>query len=370
MSFLELRSVRKSFGTLAALDGIDLSVAAGSRTAIVGPSGCGKTTLLRIIAGFEAPDSGRVALGGRVLSEGSNAVPAHHRGIGFVVQDGALFPHLSVEANVGFGLDRNEPRRAARIAELMDMVELDAALLPRKPDELSGGQQQRVALARALARKPQLMLLDEPFSALDTGLRDATRKSVARLLSAAGITTILVTHDQPEALSFADQVAVMRAGRLPQVGAPRALYLRPRDRSIAEFLGEAVVMPAVLADGWAACALGRIPVDEPHRSGPAQIMLRPEQISLAQVQDRDAAAAASGPQGSIGEVMEIEFGGSVCTLAVRLCNDPGSLRIGPEGGAGSKTQLLLRRLSSDVPPVGAIVRIAVSGEAHVFADPD
>jgi iron(III) transport system ATP-binding protein len=367
MSFLELRSVRKRFGTVTALDGIDLSVAAGSRTAIVGPSGCGKTTLLRIIAGFEAPDSGRVELGGRALSDGPNAVPAHHRGIGFVVQDGALFPHLSVEANVGFGLNRNEPRRAQRIAELMDMVELDAALLPRKPDELSGGQQQRVALARALARKPQLMLLDEPFSALDTGLRDTTRKSVARLLSGAGITTILVTHDQPEALSFADQVAVMREGRLPQVGTPRALYLRPRDRIIAEFLGEAVVMPAVLADGWAACALGRIPVDDPHRHGPAQIMLRPEQISLAQVQDGDA--AAPGPEASFGEVMDIEFGGSVCTLAVRLCGDAGSLRSGPDGAAESM-RLLLRRLSNDVPPVGAIVRIAVSGEAHVFAEPD
>ena len=370
MSFLELRSVHKAFGTVTALDGIDLSVAAGSRTAIVGPSGCGKTTLLRIIAGFEAPDSGRVELGGKVLSDGPSAVPAHHRGIGFVVQDGALFPHLSVEANVGFGLHRNAPGRSGRIAELMDMVELDAALLPRKPDELSGGQQQRVALARALARKPQLMLLDEPFSALDTGLRDTTRKSVARLLSGAGITTILVTHDQPEALSFADQVAIMSAGRLPQVGAPRALYLRPRDRIIAEFLGEAVVMPALLADGWAVCALGRIRVDDPHRHGPAQIMLRPEQISLAPVQDGDSEAAAAGPDGSFGEVMEIEFGGSVCTLAVRLGDDPGSDRIGPDGAAESKTRLLLRRLSNDVPPVGAIVRIAISGEAHVFTEPD
>jgi iron(III) transport system ATP-binding protein len=367
MSFLELRSLRKRFGTVTALDGIDLGVAAGRRTAIVGPSGCGKTTLLRIIAGFEAPDSGRVELGGRVLSDGPNAVPAHHRGIGFVVQDGALFPHLSVEANVGFGLHRNEPRRTERIAELIDMVELDAALLPRKPDELSGGQQQRVALARALARKPQLMLLDEPFSALDTGLRDTTRKAVARLLSDAGITTILVTHDQPEALSFADQVAVMREGRLPQVGTPRALYLRPKDRIIAEFLGEAVVMPAVLADGWAACALGCIPVHDRQRHGPAQIMLRPEQISLAQVQDGDT--AGPGPKASFGEVMDIEFGGSVSTLAVRLCNDPGSGRSGLDGGAESM-RLLLRRLSNDVPPVGAIVRIAVSGEAHAFAAPD
>ena len=370
MSFLELRSVRKRFGTVTALDGIDLSVAAGSRTAIVGPSGCGKTTLLRIIAGFEAPDSGRVALGGRVLSEGPDAMPAHHRGIGFVVQDGALFPHLSVEANVGFGLNRNEPRRAERIAELMDMVELDAGLLPRKPDELSGGQQQRVALARALARKPQLMLLDEPFSALDTGLRDTTRKSVARLLSGAGITTILVTHDQPEALSFADQVAVMRAGRLPQVGTPRALYLRPRDRIIAEFLGEAVVMPAVLADGWAACALGRLRVDDPHRHGPAQIMLRPEQISLAQVQDRDAAGGGVG----CGRVFRRGHGDRV--RRVGLHSGGSALRRSriaphrPGGRSGIEYAAPVAQIVDDVPPVGAIVRIAVAGAAHVFAEPD
>ena len=368
MSFLELQSVRKSYGTVAALDGIDLSVPAGSRTAIVGPSGCGKTTLLRIIAGFDAPDAGRVTLGGQVLADGSQAMPAHRRGIGFVVQDGALFPHLSVADNVGFGLHRKEPRRAERIAELMDMVELDAALLRRKPDELSGGQQQRVALARALARKPKLILLDEPFSALDTGLRDTTRKAVARLLSGAGITTILVTHDQPEALSFADQVAVMHEGRLPQVGAPRALYLQPRDRIIAEFLGEAIVIPALLADGWAECALGRIAVDDHRRRGPAQIMLRPEQVSLTEAPG--GSAKASGPDTSFGEVMEIEFGGSVCTLSLRLLNDVNTARIGSNDRTESDVPLLLRRPSNDVPPVGAIVRIAIVGSAHVFADTD
>jgi iron(III) transport system ATP-binding protein len=349
MNFLEIQSVCKRYGSVAALDGVDLSVPAGSRTAIVGPSGCGKTTLLRVIAGFEAPDAGRVTLGGRVLSDGSRAMPAHHRRIGFVVQDGALFPHLSVADNVGFGLHRNEPRRAERIAELLDMVELNAALLPRKPDELSGGQQQRVALARALARKPQLMLLDEPFSALDTGLRDATRKAVARLLREAGITTILVTHDQPEALSFADQVAVMREGRLPQVGAPRALYLQPRDRTIAEFLGEAIVMSAVLADGFAECALGRVAVDDPRRHGRAQIMLRPEQVSLTRV---PAHGPAPGSDTS-GEVVDVEFGGAVCTLSVRLLDHV-------------DTVLQLRRSSNDLPAVGEIVRIAVVGAAHVF----
>jgi len=365
MNLLELQSVRKSYGTVTALDGIDLSVPAGSRTAIVGPSGSGKTTLLRIIAGFEAPDAGRVTLGGKVLSDGPRAIPAHHRGIGFVVQDGALFPDLSVGDNVGFGLHRNEPARAERIAELLDMVELDAALLRRKPDELSGGQQQRVALARALARRPQLMLLDEPFSALDTGLRDATRKAVARLLSGAGITTILVTHDQPEALSFADQVAVMHQGRLPQVGAPRALYLQPRDRTIAEFLGEAIVMPALLADGWAECALGRIAVDDRHRHGWAQIMLRPEQVSLARVPS-DGSAEGSGQNAPFGEVLDVEFGGSICTLSVRLPNDVNAARLGMNDRAESNVPLQLRRSSNDVPPVGAIVRIAVVGAAHVL----
>jgi iron(III) transport system ATP-binding protein len=348
-----------------ALDGIDLSVPAGSRTAIVGPSGCGKTTLLRIIAGFEAPDAGRVTLGGRVLSDGPVAMPAHHRRIGFVVQDGALFPHLSVGDNVGFGLPRNEPRRAERIAELLDMVELDAALLRRKPDELSGGQQQRVALARALARKPELMLLDEPFSALDTGLRDTTRKAVARLLRGAGITTILVTHDQPEALSFADQVAVMREGRLLQVGAPRALYLAPRDRTIAEFLGEAIVMQAVLADGWAQCALGRVAVGDRHRRGRAQIMLRPEQVSLVQVLP-DERAKASNPDMRFGEVVDAEFGGAVCTLSVQLRGDADTARQGIDDRSNAPLQL--RRPSNEVPPVGAIVRIAVVGAAHVFAE--
>jgi iron(III) transport system ATP-binding protein len=368
MNLLELKSVCKSYGTVAALDGVDLAVPAGSRTAIVGPSGSGKTTLLRIIAGFEIPDAGRVTLGGRVLCEDQVAVPAHHRRIGFVVQDGALFPHLSVAQNIGFGLPRNEPGRDARIAELLEMVELDAALLRRKPDELSGGQQQRVALARALARKPELMLLDEPFSALDTGLRDATRKAVAQVLNAAGITTILVTHDQPEALSFADQVAVMHEGRLLQAGTPRALYLQPRNRTIAEFLGEAIVLPASLADGWAQCALGHIAVDDRRRQGAAQIMLRPEQVSLARVSPDDL--AKTGPGAPFGEVVDVEFGGAVCTLSVRLRDDDNPSRPGSDDRANPNVSLQLRRPSNDLPPVGAIVRIAVVGTAHVLDQPD
>lgn len=347
MSFLELQAVSKRYGSVVALDGVDLSVAAGSRTAIVGPSGSGKTTLLRIIAGFEMPDAGRVALDGQTLADGATAVPAYRRGIGIVAQDGALFPHLCIADNIGFGLSRSEPGYGERVRDLAAMVGLDAGVLRRRPDELSGGQQQRAALARALARKPRLMLLDEPFSALDTGLRASTRKAVADLLSAAGVTSLLVTHDQAEALSFADQVAVMRDGRLLQAGTPRELYHRPRDRMIAEFLGDAVVLPARVAGGWADCALGRLSIGEHRGSGAAEIMLRPEQVSLTEIQD--AKAAAGMP---IGRVTDVDFLGPVCIVSVRLV----------DGDA----LLALRRSSLEAPAPGVTVAVAVTGAAHVF----
>ena len=366
MTSLEIQAVRKHYGALEVLKGIDLQVAAGSRTAIVGPSGSGKTTLLRIIAGFEVPDSGRVSLGGQLLANGQTAVPAHKRGIGFVPQDGALFPHLSVADNVGFGLPRGTPGRTERIAELMDMVALDTAMLKRRPHEISGGQQQRVALARALAQSPRLMLLDEPFSALDTGLRASTRKAVAQLLSAAGITTILVTHDQSEALSFADQVAVMRAGQLVQAGHPAELYLRPLDVQTASFLGESIVLPAQLAGGWAECALGRLAVNDGQRSGAAQIMLRPEQLLVTEV---PAGTANSGADATacFGAVTDTDFGGSVCVLSVRLLRGNGVQALSNPAPDRLAEPLLVRSPALQVPPVGATVRITVAGQAHVFS---
>lgn len=360
MSFLELRDLHKHYGPVAALAGVDLSIASGSRTAIVGPSGCGKTTLLRLIAGFEAPDQGRIVLDGEVLANGGVAVPAHRRGIGVVAQDGALFPHLTISDNIGFGMSRSEDRRAERIVELAYIVGLDKAILKRRPHELSGGQQQRVALARAMAMKPRLMLLDEPFSALDTGLRASMRKAVAELLEAAGITTILVTHDQAEALSFAAQVAVMRDGKFSQVGTPRELYLRPKDRMIAEFLGDAIILPARISGGFASSPLGRIAVDSPDTRDVARIMLRPEQIALK----RTSREGMSGtPDMLFGEVTESEFAGSTCTIAVRLLNnfDP------PDAAAIGNTPLILRKSGMDAPAVGEIVRLTVSGKAHVFA---
>jgi iron(III) transport system ATP-binding protein len=354
MSLLELEGIRRRYGSVTALDGVDLSVAADSCSAVVGPSGSGKTTLLRIIAGFDAADAGKVVLDGQILTDGAKAVPAHRREIGYVAQDGALFPHLSIADNIGFGLPRRDPGRDARIAELVRMVDLDPAILGRRPDELSGGQQQRIALARALARRPRLMLLDEPFSALDTGLRATTRQAVARVLRDARITTILVTHDQSEALSFADQVAVLSEGRLLQVGPPRDLYLRPRTPMVAEFMGDAIVLPAQLAAGFADCALGRIPVDDRERQGAARIVLRPEQVKFA-----EAGELRHASTGYFGKVVEVDFGGSVCSVRVRLLNPTGE--IDPDSPA-----LSLIAASIETPRLGAIVRISVVGKAHVF----
>ena len=350
MNMLELHALSKSYGSVAAVDKVDLAVPAGSRTAIVGASGCGKTTLLRLIAGFEAPDSGSISLGGRLLADNAGAIPAHERGIGFLPQDGALFPHLSVAGNIGFALSGSAPDRARRVGELAELVSLDQAMLKRWPHELSGGQQQRVALARALGQRPRLMLLDEPFSALDTGLRTATRKAVTQVLAAAGVTTILVTHDQAEAFSFADQMAVMRDGRLVQLGAPMDLYLRPRDEATAAFLGEAVILQAQIREGWADCRLGRIAIDDRQRIGVARIMLRPEQLQLI-------AASSGDDEGCLGIVTEVDFSGYDCLLAVQPLGETAN---------GQHRPLTVRSLSMEAPAPGVTVRIKVVGPAHVL----
>ncbi|RFC68649.1 MULTISPECIES: ABC transporter ATP-binding protein [Mesorhizobium] len=360
MSFLELRSVERRYGRVAALGGIDLDVKTGSRTAIVGPSGCGKTTLLRLVAGFDVPDAGTILMDGKVIANASGTVPAHRREIGVVAQDGALFPHLTIAENIGFGIDRNAPGREKMISDLAYTVGLDGHILLRRPHQLSGGQQQRVALARAMARKPKMMLLDEPFSALDTGLRASMRKAVAEVLENAGITTILVTHDQAEALSFADQVAVMREGRFAQVGTPRELYLKPKNRMVAESLGDAIVLSATIADGWAECSLGRLSVDTTERRDIARILLRPEQISLRSASSTDVAAAKPGA--IFAEVSDAEFAGAISTVAVKLLNNPDS----PELAAIGNTPLILKKPSVESPAVGEIVQVAVSGKAHIL----
>lgn len=293
MSNLVLAGVRKSFGAHEVLTGLDLEVAEGSLTAILGPSGSGKTTLLRIVAGFERADGGSVAIGDRVVDDTSTYVPPEARGIGYVPQEGSLFPHLTVAKNVAFGLDR-QARRSRRVDELLEMVGLEG-MGERFAHQLSGGQQQRVALARALAVRPALILLDEPFSSLDASLRAAVRADVRTVLRRAGTTALLVTHDQDEALSWADHVAVIRRGRIGQMDTPRDLYARPSDPELARFLGETNIVAGVRQGGSVRTVLGSLPVGGDGSAagaagdaggagegGTAVVLIRPEQLVLCE----------------------------------------------------------------------------------------
>jgi iron(III) transport system ATP-binding protein len=285
---VEIRGLTKVFPgspPVEALCGVDLHVDAGQLAAVLGPSGCGKTTLLRIIAGFEAPSTGSVRIGSDlVVGNGAKPVPPERRRVGIVPQEGGLFPHLDVGRNIGFGLrGQGRGQRSRRVDELLDLVGL-RGYARRRVHELSGGQQQRVALARALAPRPAIVLLDEPFTALDTTLRTTLRGEVAAVLRAEGTTAVLVTHDQTEALTMSDIVAVMRAGRIVQSAPPSTVYRDPVDLGVAQFVGDAVVLPAVRRGEVVDCVLGQLPV------GPAGslatdvpatdvvVMVRPEQI--------------------------------------------------------------------------------------------
>ncbi|UNK44485.1 ABC transporter ATP-binding protein [Arthrobacter sulfonylureivorans] len=359
---LEIAEVTKNFGSQSVLKGVDLSVAKGGTTAIVGPSGSGKTTLLRLIAGFEHPDTGSISLSGLPVAGNGVWIPAHKRHVGYVAQDGALFPHLTVAQNIAFGLNAGKldgGRRAlnARVQDLLEMVSLDAAMAKRRPHQLSGGQQQRVALARALAREPELMLLDEPFSALDAGLRVATRRAVAKVLNEAGVTTILVTHDQAEALSFADQVAIMRGGKLAQIGNPFVVYTRPADRATAEFLGDAVILDAWMEGSLATCSLGGVPVRRPPAQGKVQLMLRPEQIRIA-------------PDGPIrGVVVDTDYFGPETTVRIKLAENNVSERAASSNGhryPGGGEVITIRHWNASITKPGTELCLRVVGEGVAF----
>jgi len=279
MSHLTVTGVWKGYDGRAVLKGVDLDVPPGSLTAVLGLSGCGKTTLMRVIAGFERAERGEVALAGITLDDGHTYVAPEARSIGYVPQEGALFPHLSVHENVAFGLSRRE-RRGPAVASLLEMVGI-ASLARRLPHELSGGEQQRVALARALARGPQALLLDEPFSSLDAALRTHLREEVQALLRDQGVTTVLVTHDQEEALSLADSVAVLRDGTIIQQGTPAELYEQPVDERLARFLGAVNVVEASFIDGRARTSLGALTLrGAPPSSDSGMVMIRPEQLQV------------------------------------------------------------------------------------------
>lgn len=300
-SDLSSRGVYKAFGSQAVLTGLDLEVPAGSFTAVLGPSGSGKTTLLRILAGFERPDRGTVAIGGMTVDDSRHHVPPEKRRIGYVAQEANLFPHLSVEANIAFGVRRRR-HQSDRIAELLDALGL-SSLTARYPHQLSGGQQQRVAVARALAVEPSLVLLDEPFASLDPTLRGAVRADIHTILREAGATTILVTHDQDEALSMADQVAVIRDGVIAQLATPHELYVHPADSELARFVGEANLIEGTAGNGTIDTSLGVLAVLGQARAEPGQamtVLVRPEQVRI----DHGAA-----PEGAPARVVSTEYYG-------------------------------------------------------------
>jgi iron(III) transport system ATP-binding protein len=331
---LTVRGLRKVFPSAGrrgretvALDAVDLDVPEGAFVSVLGPSGSGKTTLLRCIAGFERPDAGVVSLRGRELASSAAFVRAHARGIGVVPQEGALFPHLTVGQNIGFGLT-GRPRkwRRDRVARLLELVGLDG-MGGRRPDQLSGGQQQRVALARALAPEPALLLLDESFSALDARLRGALREEVRGLLRAVGATAVLVTHDQGEAMSLSDHLVVMRDGRVVAAGDPGDVYERPADVEVGRFLGDALVLPGEIGEDGegldVVCALGRLEVGRWHGGrGGCQVLVRPEHIRVRNV------AEPAGPQVA-GTVADFSYFGhdTLLRLAVPGIAHPVPVRV-------------------------------------------
>jgi iron(III) transport system ATP-binding protein len=350
MSLLSVHEAWKGYGQTPVLRGIDLEVPAGSLTAVLGLSGCGKTTLLRVISGFERAERGTVSLAGRMLDDGHTYLAPEKRQIGYVPQEGALFPHLSVQENVGFALGRGE-RRGKAVLDLLDMVGV-APLAGRMPNELSGGEQQRVALARALVRRPQALLLDEPFSSLDASLRTRVREDVHGLLHQQGVTTVLVTHDQEEALSLADSVAVLRDGEIIQQGTPASLYEQPHDERLARFLGAVNVLEADLDEDMARTALGILPLrGEPHTqaagSAHGRVMIRPEQLEVRARLETEG-LSSTDTTGLDGRIEQCRYYGHDALLHIR-----------PERSDG---ELLLARVRGEQAlPVGTRVSVSASG---------
>jgi len=322
VSAITCTGVVKSHGRNPVLRGLDLTVPDGAVVTVLGESGSGKTTLLRIIAGFDRPDAGTIVIDGQVVDSADRFVPPERRRIGYVAQEGNLFPHLTIARNIAFGLPRRE-RGNGRVEELLDLVGLGGTGR-RYPHQLSGGQQQRVALARALAPRPSVVLLDEPFSSLDAGLRASLRADVMRILRQQRATTVFVTHDQQEALSVADLAGIVDSGRIGQFAPPETLYSRPADPGIARFLGEANIVPGTASAGTVDTAFGRLTLANGNSSptGPTVVLIRPEQLIL---QSHDGQLC--GPGQATGQVIHREYYGHDCVLLVTTGDGEHPLRV-------------------------------------------
>jgi iron(III) transport system ATP-binding protein len=328
---LECVGVTKNFGDTIAVDEFNLTIPQGEVIALLGPSGCGKTTALRLIAGFSNPEAGSISIGGEPVHQTGRSVPPEKRRVGMVFQEGALFPHLTVEQNIAYGLPKDADR-SQRVQEVVSLTGLDG-LAQRMPHELSGGQQQRVALARALAPRPELLLLDEPFSNLDPGLREQVRRDVMSILRASGITAVFVTHDQEEAMYVGDRIAVMNRGKIEQQGTPEEIFHHPSTKFVAEFVGMVDFVPARWEEGRIVTALGA--ADLPYRpvsEGSLEVMVRPDCV--------DCHPSADGE----GVITDREFRGAFYLYRVLLAS-------------GGTVRCL--RSHTDEYPVGATVTVKV-----------
>ena len=348
MSSVEVRELTAGYGGAPVLEDLDLTVPSGSLAAVLGPSGSGKTTLLRILAGFLRPSVGTITFGDQLMAGAGPGhphafVPPEKRRLGIVPQEGALFPHLDVTANVGFGLPRDLRGRSERIDTVLEMVGMREYAHAR-PHDLSGGQQQRVALARALAPEPELVLLDEPFTALDAGLRERLRAEVRELLVELGTTAILITHDQEEALSTADLVAVMRDGQIVQTGTPAEIYGTPADLGVARFVGDVVELRGHMRGDVVTCPLGDVVVQPGSAAGDGEVVvvLRPEQLRASPA-DQDSAT---------GVVREASYYGHDSMLRVEL-PDGSVIPVRIPGG-------------EQAPRPGDAVMVSVNGYGRTF----
>jgi iron(III) transport system ATP-binding protein len=355
VSDLVVDGVSVTHGSTLAIDDVSLSIRSGELVAVLGPSGCGKTTLLLAIAGLLPVQSGTIAIGEREISRAGRTVAPEKRGVGWVPQEASLFPHLSVGDNIGFAVPRRGASsaaaraRAERIAELAHLVGLDD-YTGRAPNQLSGGQAQRVALARALAPRPDLLLLDEPFAALDTQLRTGLRREVAELLRAQGTTSLLVTHDQEEALTLADRVAVLHDGKLAQFGTPEEIYQQPATDWVASFVGDVVELAGQWRGGRVLCALGSVEASAigftPADGDTVRLMLRPEWI----VPRPDLLAQAAA--GADARVASISYAGHDAMITADLADG---------------LSVLMRMAAVELPAVGDDVRLAVQRPGLAFA---